>query len=281
MAYLLLSAVVIFAAGQNAAKKSYQRKTETSTVFLFSLVATITAMLLFVLLSRFRLSFTLALAPYALGFALSYACAMLGSVLAMKYGSMAIALLASSYSLVIPTLYGVTALGENVSVFAIVGFALLLLSLFLIRRPAEQCKKDWKFFLCLLLSFAGNGFCSLVQKLQQTAFAGANKSEFMILSLGLCALFLFVGVAVNRERLSPDRKELFFGTLCGASNGMMNYLVMVLTGLLPNVVLYPSISSGGVVLGFVVATLGYGERLYKRQYVGYFLGLASVLLLQM
>ncbi len=277
MAYLLLAAAVMFAAGQNAVKKSYQRKKEHSAVFSFSLVASLSAMLLFVFLSRFRLGFTLDLIPYALGFSVSYGCALFGSVLAMKYGAMAIALLASSYSLVIPTLYGITVLHETMSIFAVAGLGALLVSLFLIRRPTRQGEKDWKFFLCLLFSFLGNGFCSLVQKMQQTAFAGEKKSEFMILSLGLCALFLLIGVLVKRQR--PNHTEWSFGALCGVSNGMMNYLVMVLTGLLPNVVLYPSISAGGVALGFVVATLGYGERLYKRQYVGYVLGIASILLL--
>jgi uncharacterized membrane protein len=218
--------------------------------------------------------------PYAACFAASYACALLGSVLAMKYGSMAIALLASSYSLVIPTLHGGLVLGERMTAPAVVGLALLLASLFLIRKPAMNGKKDWKFFLCLLLSFVGNGFCSVVQKMQQTAFVGAYKSEFMILSLAFCAIFLFAGIVVKGERALLCKRELVFGALCGISNGMMNYLVMLLTGLLPNVVLYPSISAGGVVLGFAIAILGYCERLSKRQYIGYAMGLISILLLQ-
>ncbi len=278
MAYLLLAAAVVFAAGQNAAKKAYQCSTEHTTVFFFPLVASLAALILFAFLSHFRLNFTLALIPFAVGFAVSYGCALLGSVLAMKYGSMAIAILASSYSLVIPTFYGVVVLRETMSIFALTGLGMLLVSLFLIRRPAKQGEKDWKFFLCLLLSFLGNGFCSLVQKMQQTAFVGEKKCEFMILSLGLCALFLLVGALVKEER--PTGMEWSFGVLCGTSNGLMNYFVLILTGLLPNVVLYPTISAGGVVLGFVVATLGYGERLLKRQYVGYALGLISILLLQ-
>ena len=279
MEYLLLTAAVVFAAGQNVAKKSYQHKTERSTMFFFPLVASLTALLLFVLLSKFQLCFTLDLLPYSIGFAVSYACALCGSVLAMKYGSMAITLLASSYSLVIPTLYGVTVLRETMDALMIVGFVALLISLFLIRKPARHEKLDGKFFLCLVLSFFGNGFCSVVQKMQQIASAGKQKSEFMILSLGLCVLFLLIGVLAKKEKPLSPRTEWPFGILCGACNGLMNYSVLVLTGLLPNVILYPSISAGGVVVGFLIATLGYKERLCTRQYAGYAMGLISILLL--
>lgn len=59
----------------------------------------------------------------------------------------------------------------------------------------------------------------------------------------------------------------------------MNYLVMVTSAMLPNAVLFPSISAGGIVLTFVCALTIYKEKLSKTQTVGYVLGIAAVVLL--
>ena len=69
------------------------------------------------------------------------------------------------------------------------------------------------------------------------------------------------------------------GFIAGIANGIVNFFVMVLTGLIPNAILYPSISAGGVVLGFFASVLIYKEKLSKLQLTGYFIGVLSIILL--
>ena len=54
---------------------------------------------------------------------------------------------------------------------------------------------------------------------------------------------------------------------------------MMLTALIPTAILFPSISGGGIVLGFVLAVFAYKEKLSMLQVIGYFIGMISVILL--
>ena len=134
----------------------------------------------------------------------------------------------------------------------------------------------------MLLSFFGNGFCSLVQKLQQIKFDGAYKSEFMILALLICSVMLTVFTLCYREDVKSEfKRSLLLGGISGVCNGVVNYFVLIVAGLLPSSVLYPSISAGSIVCGFLIAVFLYKEKLTKLKYVGYALGLASIILLNL
>ena len=63
------------------------------------------------------------------------------------------------------------------------------------------------------------------------------------------------------------------------ANGAVNLFVMLLTGLLPTAILFPSISAGGMAITFAIAILFYKEKLSKVQILGYMFGIISVVLL--
>ena len=67
----------------------------------------------------------------------------------------------------------------------------------------------------------------------------------------------------------------------GVANGIVNLLVMVLTGAIPNAILFPSISAGGIVLSWILATFLYKEKLSRVQLAGYFIGVVSVIFLNL
>ncbi len=72
---------------------------------------------------------------------------------------------------------------------------------------------------------------------------------------------------------------LRYGAVKGLINGIMNYLVMVVSASIPNSVLFPSISAGGIVLTFICSLTIYKEKLSKSQMLGYILGIISVIFL--
>ncbi len=282
MQYLWLVLVVVLCSLQSVTKKQYNVKYNASNAFLFSAITTFFAILVFVVIGWGSFSFNTDIIPYAVGFALSHGSASLGLFLAIKYGSLSITMLVSSYSLVIPTLYGIIALGEELKAVGYVGIVLLFISLFLIRKKDNGDKKKgnlkWIFFL--ILAFAGNGMCSTVQKMQQLAFDSAYKNEFMIVALSISTAILFIASFYDRKSVAKEFVGCIpLGAATGLSNGITNYLVMVLTGLVPTAILFPIISAGGIALGFVLAVTVYKERLSELQLVGYALGVISVVLL--
>ncbi len=278
--YLLLAVVVICISLQNIFRKQYNIKAQTPNAFLFSLVCCVFALLFFVACSGLRFNFVRGIVPYAVGFAVSYALALAGSVLAIGNGPMSITMLITSYSLVIPAFHGVFAYGDTLGTIGVTGLILLLVSLFFINKKGDNSSINIKWLIYVIFAFCGNGFCSVFQKMQQHTYNGAYKNEFMIISLALCIVFMIIAIAASKQK--AGFKNCFaLGAGCGAANAIVNMLVMVLVGSVPSIILYPSMSAGGVVIGFFVAVFVYKERLTRLQIVGYIMGTISVVLLNL
>ena len=281
MQYLLLILVIIFLPLQNICQKQYNIKESNPNVFLFMSLASLSALVFFLASSGLKLNFTFGILFYSAAFAASYAAACIGLILAIRFGSLAITGLINSYSLIIPALYGIIFLKEPVGVRVYVGIVLLLISLFLHNIKAERVKASVKWFIFLAMAFIGNGMCSTVQKMQQIRYGGEYKSEFMIIALAIAFVIFSVCAVYRGVKKNKIISCVKFALPNGIFNGAVNMLVMILTGLIPNAVLFPSISAGGIVLNCLAAVFIYKEKLTSIQIVGYIMGTSAVVLLNL
>lgn len=282
MQYLLLLGAILAISAQDVMRKEYDRRAGFPNVFLFTGFSALTALVFFAGRAGFRLDFRPELIPYAALLALTYAGALIGAYLSVRHGSVALSALTNSYSLVIPTLYGILRLGEKLGAAGITGILLLCTSLLLVHWRSEKVRISGKCILSMLLLFFSNGVFGTVQKVQQLDFDGGYISEVMVMALGAAAGILFVCAALQWKKGERQlRTAAFCGVPNGVANGLSNLLVMLLTGLIPNTVLYPSVSAGGIVMGCVVGTVLYRERPIPRQIAGYALGAAAAVLLNL
>ncbi len=283
MKYIGLAAVALLMALQNFFTKQYNRKASAFNVWFYSGMGALGALLFFLINAHFRVQWIPAVVPYAACFAFFIGCAIIGGALAIRTGLFSLSTLAISYSLIIPTLYGVLFLEEAIGILGYTGIVLLLLSLFLLnKQKEEEGKFSLQWLIWVFVAFAGNGLCSTVQKMQQIAFVGAYKNELMIYAeIMLAVLFLLTGWLTGREKGKEMQGASVLGLSWGVANGIVNYLVMVLTGVLPTALLFPMISAGGIVAAFVLAITIYRERLSALQITGYICGTISVILLNL
>ena len=281
-----LISIIIGISIQNILKKAYTNKTDRKGVCFFSVLSSMAAMLFFVvsaISTKGSLEWNMKILPYAIAFAVSYAVGAIFSIIAVSVGSLSITSLIISYSLMIPTIYGLFFLNDPVSIGLIPGIILLVISLGLINKKGENVKFSFKWIVSVSLSFLGNGMCSVTQKMQQEAFGGRYKDEFMIIAL--CIVVVVVGVFV----LLKERKEVvyyvkngwYYGTISGVMNGMVNLFVMILAGLMPVSLMFPLISAGGIIVTYIVSKFLYKESLTKLQFAGFIIGIGSVILLNL
>lgn len=282
MNYIYLIITVILISSQNVTSKECMKRNPGVNVYIYSAVLTFTALLFFVVNSKFKLSFEPAVIPYSVGFAVSYATSLAGNVMAIRKGPLSLTSLVLSYSLIIPTLYGIFFLGNKPTLFSYVGIVLLLISLYMINIKDEDMKftPSWIFFV--VLSFVGNGMCSTIQTIQQRVFEKAYKNEFMVVALAVVVIILLVaGIFGTKDK--KDRKTftdcLPYAPIQGLVNGIVNYFVMVLTSLIAPAIMFPTISAGGIVCTFILSVTVYKEKLTKPQLVGYAIGVMSIILL--
>ena len=280
MTVFYLVSIIFGVAFQNIIKKPYAQKTSGKGVYFFGLLTSLAAMLFFIITSK-GFDWNKGLLLYAGLFALSFAVSVVSTVTAVAYGSLSITSLIVSYSLMLPTVYGLIFLKDPISVGLLPGIVLLVISLFLINPQKAETPVTFKWIISVLLAFIGNGMCSIVQKMQQIAFFGAYKNEFMILALLMVVLILSIFVATN-ERKEVKTYLKWGGHLalaCGLANGMVNLFVMILSNIMPVSLMFPLISAGGIVVTYLVSKFFYKEKLTRTQFIGFLIGILSVVFL--
>lgn len=309
--YLLLGVTAVTATVQNIIKERFNDKVGGST-FLFSALTSFFALLFFLfsnLLYEKDFYYDAKLLIPSVCFAIAYASATVFSVLALTCGPLAKSSLIISCSLIIPTLYGIfvqgvyidaikngtttvsEALSSALSPTLIIGIILLVASLFLVNREkkeegVEEKKVTFKWIIFITIAFLGNGACSVVQT-AKTDFLGAKgNANFMLVALTIVVIVLTVyAFLVKKERpllKLTATKGLGYSASCGIANGLTNFLVIYLNShSFPASVLFPVVSGGGLVLVFLWAFFVKKERFTTLQYIGYALGVVSLVLLNL
>ena len=276
---MYLLAIILGISGQSIVKKPYTQKTNGAGVYFFNTLLSAAALLFFVVTSS-KFSFDISFIPYSIGFAVSFAVSSVFMVLAIAYGSLSLTSLFISYSLMIPTFYGLI-IGDTVSTGFIPGMLLLVISLFLTNKSDEKAKISLKWIICVFLSFFGNGMCTVVQKMQQIASNGAYKNEFMIVALAIVTVVMLI-MSILKERTEIKffaKVGWHWAIICGALNGMVNLFVVILSGKMPVSLMFPLISAGGLIVTYIVSRFFYKEKLTKIQFIGFIFGLMAVVFL--
>lgn len=281
----LLSATLL-----NGATPALRKLFNKSSVLLFSAISTFGACIFFVFSAKFKIDFSSALLPYSMLFAITYATNTYFSLLALKMGNLMITGLVFSFSLLIPTFFGLVAYNEESGITFWLGLLLLCASLLLINfKPSVQKEKkqnkklNIKYLVALIIGCVTNGCCSTIQTAEQKAFSGRYKSEFMIVALLLASIALFVLSLVNeREHYTGDCKQaISLGSFYGISNGMLNLFVMFSVNSFPASIVFPIIGAGGIVINSVIAVFFFKEKYTHLQYLGMLLGICSVVFLNL
>ena len=298
MVYLILALTALTATVQNIFKQKLNERCNPSAFF-FSALTSLFAMIFFIAVNT-DWSYRAELLLPSTGFALAYAVATVFSVLAILYGPLAKTSLIISCSLLIPSAYGIVVQGimlktttveEALSPTLIIGTILLVITLFLVNREkksenAEEKKVTVKWLIFVLLAFFGNGMCSVVQTAKQDFYGNDSNNVFMIVALAIVvALLLSAAFAFRNQRVQIKEtlhKGWWLALLCGGANGLTNFMVMYLNAQkFPASVLFPVVSGGGLLLIFLWSVLIKRERFTIPQYIGYGLGVISLVLLNL
>lgn len=283
---LMLLAIFVAMTLQTVFQKSYNARTINRGAFTFSAISPVAAAAVFavyMLAVGTAPSFSVSYLPYSAAFGISYGLSVVFTVLALQFGPVSLTALLLAFSLLIPTLYGFLFLGNTPTPLFLVGAVLLAVSLVLINLKKEDRKVNVKWLICIAVAFVGNGMCSTVQTKFVNDFAGAGRSEFMLLALVIViVLMLVVSFVRERKALGDNVKNGFLqASGYGIANGIINLFVMLLVarGEMPVSIIFPSISACSMIGAFLLSTFLYREKMSTRQVVGFFIGAGAVILL--
>lgn len=284
MGYLLILVKTAVNLSESVLIKKYNAKHTAGGMF-FTGVLSLFALLFFVVTDKNGFHFPPGMLPYAITYGLIYCISYFLTFVALACGSFAMSMLIISYSLVFPIVFGIIRLHEPVSAFTCTGFALLMISLFLVRGETSKDEKKFsvKWLIVITITMVGNGVLAIIQKVQQLKFDNACNNEFMIIALAVSSAVLLAGGIVRDRR---DLKEIVrygipYAGSAGIANGINLFLGITLNNLLPLSIISPASAGVRIIMSFLLSRTIFKEKYLKRQIVGVAAGTLALIFLNL
>lgn len=277
MTVLLYVLNVLFSAGSSTVTKQFARKDGDSVIFNINKSAVGAILFLIVgLVGGFTVHLPTVL--FGAGYGLFLCCSMYTGFKALATGPMALTSMIASFSLIIPFFFGIFFWNEEISVFKIVGIALLLLSVGLINAKREEgFSLRWLGLALLTLLF--NGVFSVLQKLHQIHFPTLYRTEFMFWAFALIFAILTVTKFSSKKQRKISFRFSLLGMTAGILDGLTNYIVLYLSATENASVVFPVVSVAKIMAVWIIGVTVFKERLRPLQVAGLLLGVASIALL--
>jgi drug/metabolite transporter (DMT)-like permease len=249
--------------------------------FIFTSFISLFSMLFFLITDSGNFNVPATLWVYAIIAGILYSSASLLTYIALGCGSFALSMLILSYALIIPTGYGLIFLCEKPTLFTYFGFALIIISLFLVRAKKQADNKNVKisakWVICIGISFLFSGLFSVLTRLQQIKFNDTATNEFMTIALSISFVCLFIiGLLKSPKDFTYVLRHGFLYTLgAGLSNGVTNMLGLLLVSeiiAMPISIASPVRAGAKIIVSFLLSAIILKEKFEKRQVIGVILG---------
>ena len=119
----------------------------------------------------------------------------------------------------------------------------------------------------------------------QGLYPGQYRAPFLALSMITVEIVTVTVILIRKNKKSNAKKKAL--VLCagfnGTANATANLLLMTIigAGVIPAFIMFPVMSAGQSLFCFFLSFFIFHERFTKTQYIGYFVGALSVVLLNM
>jgi drug/metabolite transporter (DMT)-like permease len=289
--YIILAASILITAGvrcfSNIYSKKYTNNTADTAFFtLCSAALSLIVVLVFVLLDGFRgvswFTFLLAILFAAVSFINTYT-----ATRALVLGPLAYTSVIAAASSIIPVLYGRIFLGEQITVFQIIGMVLILISVFLsVETQGEKKKASLRWLGYALLNFLMNGTIGVLQKIHRASAHAHESNEYLLIMFFFMALITAGYLMILRKKgtvrsAKPLKMPKVFLVLlaAGVSAGLINVLNLYLSGAFDAAFLFPVLNGGGTLAALILAFVVFKEKFTLRRSIGLAVGVLALMFL--
>ena len=202
-------------------------------------------------------------------------------ILAMSRGFVSLSNLIYSCGFLIPIFYCALFLNEPLSLWQLVGIAILFCSLVIVLPPEKNGKFSFLWLVFILFAMLGSGTNAIIQKIHQASDFRDELVPFLILSLGFAAILSLLASLLSpgesrRQELYRGRGSWLLMLLGGIIVGGMNVANLTLAGRLPAVIQFPVYNVCSMLLTALAGRVLFGEKIGRRKLVGFFVGLCAI-----
>lgn len=255
------------------AQKEYQKRRGSSMAesLKYSMLLGAISAVLFLVISGFTVecsAYSLVMAFLKTVFATAY---LLISFVILKKGTLAMyTVFLMSGGMILPYIYGIAFLGEELTILRTVGIAVITAAL-VIMNAQNGKKQGREIFLCIAV-FVLNGLVSITSKVHQIDVRAINTNDFIFWSSlirALVCLPLFLVFKNKCKVVSAENKKPILLIITVASVMTTLGFLFQLYGAInvPAGVLFPLITGGNVILSALAGRIFFKEKLSKRQII--------------
>lgn len=221
---------------------------------------------------------------YGLIYGVVTAAFLLSKMGALAFGPAAIATLAGTCALIIPTLFGAVWQKETVTAAQWLGIAMLLAAVVLTVRvkKGDAAGMSLKFRIFCVCFFVTGGCTAIVFRLHQGTPHASEYNGMMLIASAVMAVVLgAAALAVNAAARNPaprlSRVAWFYVPICGLISCTYTNFNIPLSSRIPNTIFFPVLNGGVLILVTLAGRLFFKEKLAWRQYLGVVLATISIL----
>lgn len=200
-------------------------------------------------------------------------------VMALKSGETSVCTVIYSLGFILPTVSGALFWEERFTWLQGVGTVLAVGVILLNARKNEGGKTVSANFLpCIVTAMLASGGLGIMQKVQQSSPAAADKELFLLIAFiiaALCSLFAWL---TCKEKAEGAKKELLYPALTGLCFGGANLCNTILAGKMDSAVFFPVLNISTILASTLLGMLLFREKVTKRMAAVLVLGIAVVLL---
>ncbi len=252
-----------------------KKKMKTSDdVHGFNLIAFAVCVLIFGILTMFE---SISLYSVLLGavFGIVTALQTFCIVKALGIGPMHITLLICTSAMIIPTMSGIF-FGEKFSLWKAICVVFLIFFIFLTLGKEKGGDVNKKWLLFCTAAFFLTGSVGVIQKIHQSSQHKEETAAFLLAAFVFSVLYNRVSMKKGPTKLGFTRSTVIISLVCGACIFTMNYINLILVGVIPSQLFFPLIDGSTVVISSLVSLFFFKEKLSAVQLIGVCGGLATL-----
>jgi drug/metabolite transporter (DMT)-like permease len=226
---------------------------------------------------------------YASIFGVVWVMAMVFYIKAMSMGPTGLVALFFAFGIVIPIIVDLTVLGTLVTIFQIVGLALLFVSFYIGNKPPKGEMKSIspQFIITCIISFLINGLIMATVKLHQGAMPGIDVEVFVLYGFAVsvltsvCCFILFHTRESRQEKISYGymfKSPKYYLSVAGggATTAFGNILMVFIAGQVPAAIQFPLMNGGTSIIAAIISIFVFQEKLSKRMAAVFAIGIAAM-----
>lgn len=294
MDYVLLILTIIIFSIQTIAFKEFNRSHMKNLASYFLFNAVYFSLIVLIYLAVNQKAEPVSPLTFALGFCFGvcFVITILLFMKAMETGPLAYSSLLFSLALLVPVIFGAIFWQESINILQWLGLLLLFLTLVISSQPSSRiegrpAKVNIRWLVFIIAALLGNGSLMTMSKAQQMLLPGREIEEFLIIAFGTAAvlsLILFFYRRIYRKEKTghlKNRPMIILVLVASTTTAFGNQIGLYLSGRLPAVIQFPTVSGGIVLLSSILAVVLYKERFTRAQSLGLVTGLAAIILLSL